>query len=399
MDEVQKIERTLLKEFSHKEKIDKLFVSHGSVRMNACVGYNGFVDNSTYVKGYERTLDLLMLYLVRNSGLNIDSSLYPLLYSTRHSVELLLKEIEYKYNEIININNGYSKTHSLSKIFDETRDKLWNFDCRFRNSLNKIKPLVNELSNVDDTGQTFRYAYDLEGQKHLSNMQIINVHRFYISSKKMIWHLKSMLNLLQVIKEERKMGVYTQRFSHRELVKIANVLPPMSKWKLNEFEEAKRYVMEKYNVGSRQFSLAICEIKKSYLANKIDDSIPAKKRVYKINRLIAELRRFESAFPPLIGGVFIPGAKFIEKIKHREKEIDKVAVDLTRSFDESTIKMCIALYEIAKTIYRPEYFNILIENLNEHIEYYDESRPIKCLLSIGSPADEIQNGMEKIKIA
>ena len=47
MDEVQKIERALLKEFSHKEKIDKLFVSHGSVRMNACVGYNGFVDNFT----------------------------------------------------------------------------------------------------------------------------------------------------------------------------------------------------------------------------------------------------------------------------------------------------------------------------------------------------------------
>ena len=87
--------------FGKEEKYDFLY--------NACVGNNGWISINTYISGYQAaTLVMLESALESISTRknvpdnaemwNIDTAIYPILFSARHYVELYLKQKIYAIN-------------------------------------------------------------------------------------------------------------------------------------------------------------------------------------------------------------------------------------------------------------------------------------------------------------
>ena len=140
---------------------DKLFIESEKLH-NSCLNRNPYVREIHLSDSYFCNA-IILLDLIRMSGSNAvrDGYIYPALFSFRHYLELTMKDtlniIEGKGKVAKVVTN---KVHTLIDIWDDFKKIVPKDDeCII------IESLIKEISDIDPYSFTFRYTYDVRGNK------------------------------------------------------------------------------------------------------------------------------------------------------------------------------------------------------------------------------------------
>ncbi|MBP4047460.1 hypothetical protein [Chromobacterium violaceum] len=157
--------------------------------------------------------------------------------------------------------------------------------------MHKIEAVVLDFSDIDLTGQTFRYPYNTESQKHLTNVRIINIENLYKRFAEFYEESRSFGFFIDFILDEYSLGTYTKNLSRKDIEDIAKFLPEHTYWIDEEFISIKKKIKDKYKIGSKELTETINLIKKHKefsvfigIENKISEvTIETLRKLEKIN--------------------------------------------------------------------------------------------------------------------
>lgn len=239
---------------------------------NACVGNNGAPDIYYYADGYAESVDLLIEGLTEGRG-TLDTLIYPICFSLRHAVELTIKgQIQdliglaklRKYRDTANIN--VEKALNKHDIKD-----LWAFfskhaianDRRYKELISASDTLIGCIAETDPTGQTFRYSYSNDAQKHLTDVSLINVLVLREQFKLLYDSLEKIRTLTGWLSREYRTGTFTKSLNREDLMAIAKKLPPHHLWSNSSsgFDDVRLSIKSDYSIGSAELSEAIDKIR------------------------------------------------------------------------------------------------------------------------------------------
>ena len=156
------------------------FMGSKPVLFNACVGNNGFVNYFTYAEGYSKAANLILDQVLNNSGLYVDYFIYPICFNMRHSIELRLKGAVEEIEKLSVIKKKKFPSFDLAGSHDI--GGIWSFfkinsellDVRFKPVNILMEKTISDIAEIDATGQTFRYPFDVDNNKHLTGQKIIS---------------------------------------------------------------------------------------------------------------------------------------------------------------------------------------------------------------------------------
>ncbi|ATN11757.1 hypothetical protein CRN80_19870 [Pseudomonas sp. FDAARGOS_380] len=251
---------------------------------NACVGNNGQPSYVEYSEGFSKAANILIDLVIndRSSHFSVDEFVYPVCFNMRHSVELRLKGaideiIEIAKLKKINLHFNSSSSHDINIIWSFFKTQSENIDKRYIAANLKVEATILDIAEVDPTGQTFRYPFSNDSQKHLTEVSVIN---FILLKKKfndLEKNLESLHKLNNWLRSEYNQGSFTEKLSRLEIFRIAKELPRIEKWRDEEFTLLKDRIKAEYGLGSRDFSKVVDIIKTHYnLAPMINSPLPLK---------------------------------------------------------------------------------------------------------------------------
>lgn len=357
--------------------MNKTFHSNNP-RFNACVGYNGNYQIDTYAHGYGESV-IALFKSVQNHEIALDAAVYPILYSARHFLELTLKCQLGLLNEINgNISPGLQRvikaTHSINELWHEYCS-LARVDTRINDYISKLHEYVMDFSQIDDNGETFRYPYSNDNNKHLIGLSCIDLRDACIRFNEMKDLFEELDWVCNTLVEEYAQGSFLEGKSRFEIKQIAQDLPDYTEWKNESFKNIKFELQKKHKISSNQLSKIISFIKghrefSGYIG--IDNSIDEIEKG-KFEKLI---RDYASA---------INDAPSKEYCAWHEKWTKHFCV----KYHKKELAACAILYEIG-------YFNL-------HSECYERSLPkfLKMTKKDIISVYILMNGivMEKVEIA
>lgn len=250
------------------------------MEFNACVGRNtGSHDNSIgYADGFVKAAELLLSSLgVRKPEISpqswgreplVDMLVYPICFCARHHVELSIKRmIPVAWRAYITKFPMNQKKLEPLKQPDIRHDILpvWTdlvaitkaADYRFEGLCTELQPYIVDLSYIDSTGQVFRYDTDARTSTlNLKDTSHIDLTHFANGYAQMCRILIELEGLLATVIGEVQTGTFTSKLTRGQLFDIANALPDRGVWGEDEFEAAKRKIMEQYDLSGTDFQKA-----------------------------------------------------------------------------------------------------------------------------------------------
>lgn len=249
----------------------------GDMHLNACVGNNGPVGKRGYGAGFAEGAKLLLAELVRDdTEVSVDTLIYPICFSARHSIELFMKEQIERMGRLRSAGPilATASTHDLSNLWDEFARVAVATDRRFSEFVPKLADYIGDFAEIDPTGQTFRYPDDNESKRHLVATSIINVVVFKKRFEELAALIEDFEMLSDSLREEYRCGTYTDKMSRADLSDIARTMPQRNNWDSDAFTKAKAEIVHKYGLSSREFCKALDIIQKhcqfsSYLGVEI----------------------------------------------------------------------------------------------------------------------------------
>lgn len=165
------------------------------IEFNACVGNNGVVDYLTYAKGFSKAANLILDQVLNTDGDDIDSFIYPICFNMRHSIELRLKGAIEEIDTLAKIQklklDGFdlAGSHDIGNIWQYFQTNSESLDNRYKIINDALKTTILDIAEIDSTGQTFRYPFDTENKKHLTEQRIISclvLKKFFFRIRKKI---------------------------------------------------------------------------------------------------------------------------------------------------------------------------------------------------------------------
>lgn len=225
---------------------------------NACIGVQG--DEQNYVDGYIQAANELVAALIdKDMSGKRDTLVLPILYNARHAVELVLKFCASRLHEAGLINAPAVRDHRIELLW-KTLDAADLGDRTLRKALEALKPYIDSLAAIDQDGQELRYHRNTSDDASLAKYSIANLEVIRASLAQMediIGTLQS--RTLQFVRE-RRTGTFTKRCSRRDLYDIAERLPPRSRWREPDFDQAKAEIRADYGLSNCEFSRALVKM-------------------------------------------------------------------------------------------------------------------------------------------
>jgi len=250
------------------------------IHFNACVGFNGNYDIDTYALGYLESVQILIKSTIKGRT-TLDAIVYPILYSARHYIELTLKHqldlLKY-INQIVDTKFSYRiiASHSISWLWNEFK-RLSKIDNRYLPLVKASNEFINDFSEIDDTGETFRYPYSTDNNKHLWQLHCIDILDFYSRFEILSEKLNEIAYLSNLLVEEYNQRSFLCNKSRSEIESIAKKLPPISTWHNENFKIIKDSIKAEFSISSNQLSKIISFIKSHReFSALIDNEIPIK---------------------------------------------------------------------------------------------------------------------------
>ena len=232
---------------------------------NACVGNNGFVDLYTYQCGYyEATIELIKS--LKKSSSYVDLLIYPIAYSARHTIELFLKDQLFKLKYINSRAEGsefeakIKTTHNIKELWDDY-EEMTSVDKRYEPYIKSLRQYVIDFCNVDNTGETFRYPFDHDETRHLTDLGCINILIFEKRFNELYSIINELVYLTEFLIEEYAEATVVSDLSRQQIKEIAIELPDKEKWVNPEFKSVKESIAQKFNISATTLSKAISIIK------------------------------------------------------------------------------------------------------------------------------------------
>lgn len=247
-------------------------------RFNACVGDNGSRGMFSHIDGYQSAtlvmLESILSQYIPNTDDNTpeqaflwnnDTSVYPILFTARHFIEIYIKQkinaINYlKVKE--DIAEKLVKTHNIEKlwgIFVEIVEKTR--DSRLAVYIEKIAPYIQDFNRIDPTGETFRYPYSSEGSMHLKGMGVIGLFNFYNKFTELSKVCESFTYEMDSLVDEYRVKTFTKRLSRKDIEGIAQELPFFEECDKPSLSNIKKGLKAKLSIGSQELSDTIDIIK------------------------------------------------------------------------------------------------------------------------------------------
>lgn len=254
------------------------FIGSEPAWANACVGNNGCPGYLDYARGFSKAANLLIDAALSERGLkySVDELVYPVCFNMRHSVELRLKGA---ISELIVIEKcrgrdlqfDLSGSHHIGNIWAFFAGKAREIDDRYEEIIRRLDNKIIDIAEVDATGQTFRYPVDVESQKHLVDVAIINFFVLKKSFKELEIVLDELHRLNRYLCDEYSWGTFTKKMSRKNLFELASLLPSRSSWVEDSFIATKKEMRIRFNISSRELSTSIKLIESHFeFSPKID---------------------------------------------------------------------------------------------------------------------------------
>jgi hypothetical protein len=157
-------------------KTNELFKPASDSHLNACVGDNGGPYNlSQYGDGFFDG-GKAIVDIAKSGNPKVDVLVYPAAFSYRHGIELYLKHMFQLLAEWNRTPSAYPKNHTVQALWDDVHQKLAKLEkLKSKDKLSRAAELVGAFCEIDPTGQVFRYPENLRGNRHLSDLKIINL--------------------------------------------------------------------------------------------------------------------------------------------------------------------------------------------------------------------------------
>ncbi|WP_421317607.1 hypothetical protein [Aeromonas sp. 700377] len=370
-------------------------------RYNACVGDNGAPNIYYYAEGFSEAVFLLIDSVKNDSRLSIDTLIYPICFNVRHSVELYLKalwgelsklaeakkvslQLPLFENKPVNVLN----THEIGIIWDGVASNATHLDKRFSSVVEDLAPLIACIHEVDSTGQTFRYDYDMKTDtKHLVPVSLINIINLKRQFETIVNKLEELKKLSRYLNYEYSMGTFTKKLNRADIQNIAHRLPHRDRWKDGELSKVKGILMLEYGIGSREFSFAVKKIEELHdLSFNIGvEKEPlglTKEDLLKFSDIWGvrnDINEWRDNLIAALDGSMMNGIGFEYDLSNVDDRINKMILDMEKNdmaFNEfikyatpDNVSGCIALYEYRGCSFSEEYVNLY----NNHFEYYDDA--------------------------
>lgn len=237
----------------------------GEMHLNACVGNNGLQDHETYGLGFHEAT-LCMIDACKKHSVTLDAIIYPLVFCARHRIELFLKDCLLKFKEIRENAKIDEKllqsTHDLERLWDIFKKVAEDTDRRFLTFKNDAEEYILDFSEMDPTGETFRYPYDKYKTIHMEETPIINILIFEKRYNELSEMMEEFEYLANHLIYEYSQNTYTPELSREEIEEISKTLPKKNEWGEKAFDKAKEKIKVKFGLSNRKFSKAIDIIKK-----------------------------------------------------------------------------------------------------------------------------------------
>lgn len=119
----------------------------------ACVNFGG--DLHLYAAGFREGAEAL-LEVVRSTGHSQDLLVYPIVYSLRHSVELLLKQVIRASRQLVDESGDFPDGHRLNNLWNTCKPllkRIWPNDPSYAT----VESVIARLRALDPEGEAFRY--------------------------------------------------------------------------------------------------------------------------------------------------------------------------------------------------------------------------------------------------
>ena len=257
------------------------FIGGNPTWANACVGENGFPGYWDYAKGFSQAATILIDLVLQEQGLEhpVDEMVYPVCFNMRHSVELRLKGAISELSLIEqcrgrDLEFDLVGSHDIGNIWGFFTEKARTVDDRYEPIISRLDKKITDIAEVDATGQTFRYPFGTESQKHLVDVAIINFAVLKVRFAELESALDDLHRLNRYLREEYGWGSFTKRLSRKNLFEIAYILPPRSTWADNSFGTTKKAIKEKFKIGSKELTESLSCIQSHFeLAPKIEITV------------------------------------------------------------------------------------------------------------------------------
>lgn len=255
--------RKLLMKYYGKE--NSTFKGDEPTWANACVGENGNPQIFEYASGFASAANVLLDAVIENQGIDfcVDVFIYPICFNMRHAVELFLKACIKDLTHIANKRRSQLpkfdlvNSHNLGDIWKHVKAVALITDQRYEPMLAALNEYVVDIATVDATGQVFRYPFDTNNQKHLTNIAVINTvvlkSRFMVLEER----LRQLNFLNERLLEEYAWGSFTTHLSRIQLQELTSKLPVRDKWKESNFADKKASLQAEYGLSSREFCRAL----------------------------------------------------------------------------------------------------------------------------------------------
>jgi hypothetical protein len=232
---------------------------------NACVGENGSPDIIDYASGFATAANALLDCAIETQGrdLAVDTLVYPVCFTMRHAIELFLKSAAEDLNTIGRIRGfslppfSHKESHNLGVIWCYVKEHAIGIDKRFGKVISELDEYVLDVSAMDASGQVFRYPFDLENRKHLSEIGVINFQVLKTRFNEVEQLLLALSRLIAELLKEFRWGTFTTKLSRHQLRQLAVELPLRSTWREGQFDSIKATLRAKYNLSSNEFCKAL----------------------------------------------------------------------------------------------------------------------------------------------
>ena len=278
--------------------MNKTFNSLIHNQYSACVGINGHIDLKTYSDGYDRMVKLGLEEIDKQPVL-IDILVYPLIYCARHRLELLLKHQLLMIKKIKKSKYDLKGIHQISTLWADFKAET-AFDARFSEPIALLDEYINDYTDIDNTGEVFRYPETIEKNKHLVNNRTINLQTFGTRYLELFNHLDCLGHFTNELFREYEYGVCIDGFSRVMIKEVASKLPPMEQWKNPSFEDIKNKIKCEYSLSNTKLSKIIDIIKSNYEFSYImgTELVIKQLKVDELKEFLAINQRFFSELSP-----------------------------------------------------------------------------------------------------
>jgi hypothetical protein len=244
---------------------NKTFRGSAPAWANACVGENGAPGIIDYASGFAAAANALLDDAIATQGikLKVDTLVYPVCFTMRHAIELFLK---YAAEGLFGIGEMRSvalppfnqkQSHDLGVIWRYVKCHAIATDERFAGIVRGLDEYVLDVATMDATGQVFRYPFDLENKKHLTDIGVINFLVLRLRFNEVERLLLDLSQMIDTVVDEYRWGTFTKNLSRHQLRQLAMDLPHRSAWKEASFDDVKAALMAKYKLSSNEICKAL----------------------------------------------------------------------------------------------------------------------------------------------